>query len=168
MKEIKSSTICHWIPFARLFPKMFLFLNFDHIKKVKNESLQIVMLNSLKEASWCTDCNAKKPELILMNHFWKNETCKNIQKSWIFFFLNFWWFLTKLIMFIGWLNAFVKRHDPLIPIQQKLAMCYVPFWKKMGKTVKKGWFLWDFLDGQVEMVHRNEFWFVALQSVHQD
>ena len=40
-------------------------------------------------------------------------------------------------MFIGCLNALVKCHDPLIPIQQKLAKCYVPFWKKLEKTVKK-------------------------------
>ena len=75
-------------------------------------------------------------------------------------------------MFIGCLNAFVKCHDPLISIQQKLAMCYVPFWKKLGKTVKNGLIFLGLFGRSSrifsKMVHRNEFWFFALQSVHQD
>ena len=47
-------------------------------------------------------------------------------------------------MFIGCLNAFMKCHDPLIKIQQKLAQCNVPFWKKSGKTVKNVNFCWTF------------------------
>jgi hypothetical protein len=64
-------------------------------------------------------------------------------------------------MFLGCLNAFVKCHDPLISIQQKLAMCYVTFWKNLGKMVKKS----SILLGPIgrsspilsKMVHRNEF-----------
>ena len=47
-------------------------------------------------------------------------------------------------MFIGCLNAYIKCHDPLTSIQQKLSMFYVPFWK----NCKKGQIL-NLLDGQV-------------------
>jgi hypothetical protein len=78
-----------------------------------------------------------------------------------YFFLNFSYFFSKLIMFIGCLNAFVKSHDPLIPIKRKITMCYVPFWKKLGKTVKKGNFFWDLLDCQVAFFQK---WSIKMSS----
>ena len=97
------------------------------------------------------------------------------QKCPKFFFIFFFsWTFSKLTMFIGCLNAFVKCHDPLISIPQKLAMCYVPFSKNLGKTVKKkkGQFFgtfWSvksyfFKNGPSKWV----LFFFALQSVHQD
>ena len=52
--------------------------------KVKNENCRMAMFVSLKEASWCTDCNAKNS----MDHFWKNETwpSKMYKKNWAIFF----------------------------------------------------------------------------------
>ena len=79
---------------------------------------------------------------------------------------------SKIIMFIGCLNAFMKCHGPLSSIQQKLAMCNVPFWKKKGKNYKNGrFFVGPFGRSSPffsKIVHRNEFWFFALRSVHQD
>ena len=53
-------------------------------------------------------------------------------------------------------------------------MFYEPFLKKSGrkKNCKKGPICFDLLDGQdsffSKKVQRNEFWFFALQPVHQD
>ena len=96
----------------------------------------------------------KKPELILMDHFWKNETWPSKNSKNFYYFSSFSWVFSKMIMFIGCLNAFMKCHDPLSSIQQKLAMCYVPFWKKTGKTIKRVNFLLDLLNGQVSFFHK--------------
>ena len=82
--------------------------------------------------------------------FLKNETwpSKKSQKVELFFKVCP-VFFSKLIMFIGCLKALMKCHDPQILIQQKLAMWYVPFWKKLGKPVKKGNLFFYLLDGQV-------------------
>ena len=64
-------------------------------------------------------------------------------------------------MFIGYLNAFMKCHDPLISIQQKLAMCYVPFWTKLGKNCKKKVIFFYLLGGQVAFVQN---WSIKISS----
>ena len=87
------------------------------------------------------------------------------------YFSSFPWVFSKLIMFIGCLNAFMKCHDPLSSIQQKLAMCYVPFWEKMENYKKGKFFFGPFGRSSrifSKIVYQNEFWFFALRSVHQE
>ena len=83
-----------------------------------------------------------------------------------FFKFVLFFFLPKLIIFIGCLNAFMKCLDPQISIQQKLAIL-----EKIGKNCKKGVILFGPFGRSScifsKMVHPNEFWFFALQSVHQ-
>ena len=141
---------------------MFLFLNFDQFLacrhffskialvrvppwKSENENCRMATFDSLKEASWCTDCNAENHNSFRWTIFKKMQLYCLISPKKLTLFFIFSQFFSKLIMFIGCLNAFMKCHDPLISIQQKQAMCYVPSWKKMGKTVKKVIFFWIFL-----------------------
>ena len=81
----------------------------------------------------------QKPELVSMDNFQKkNESWISKRSKKIDPFVVFPDFLSsKLIIFIGSLNTYMKCHDPLSSIQQKLAKFYVPFWKKSGKTVKR-------------------------------
>ena len=72
----------------------------------------------------------KKPELILMDHFWKNETWPSKKSKKIDLFYKFFLGFFKTDHVYRLLECFMKCHDPLSSIQQKLAMCYVPFWRK--------------------------------------
>ena len=117
--------------------------------------------DSLKEASWCTDCNAKNQNSFRQAIFEKNRLDRQKSPKKLNYFWSFSWFFKKLIIFLDCLNAFMKCHDPLISIQHKLAMCYLPFWKKSGKTVKKGQFFLDLLDGQVAFFQK---WSIKMSS----
>ena len=123
--------------------------------------------DSLKEASWCTDCNAKNQNSFQWTIFDKWDlTVQKVPKSWTIFLSLSCFFPQKLIIFIGCLNAFMKCLDPQISIQQKLAIL-----EKIGKNCKKGVILFGPFGRSScifsKMVHPNEFWFFALQSVHQ-
>ena len=112
---------------------------------MKNENCRIVTFDSLKEASWCTDCNAKNQNSFRWTIFEKMRLNRQKSPKKYNCFSSFSRLFSKIIMFRGCLNAFMKCHGPLSSIQQKLSMWYVPFWrKKMGKTVKKGYFFWTF------------------------
>ena len=102
--------------------------------------------DSLREACWCTDCNAKKQNSFQWTIFEKMRLDRQKSPKKLNYFFRFVLFFSQnWSCFIGCLNAFMKCHDPQISNQQKLAMWYVPFWrKKMGKTVKKGFFFLPF------------------------
>ena len=109
------------------FPYQFRHVYTFSLTKVKNINHRIVAFDSFKEASWCTDCNAKKTELLVMDHFWKKLGS----------FCRFSWFISKFIMFIGCFNAYMKCHDPLSSFQQNLAVFYEPFLEKIWKNCKQ-------------------------------
>ena len=61
-------------------------------KNGRNQKTKTVF-DSSKEAYWCTECNAKKPQLFTKNGFWKNQ--QNLQK------LSLWCFWSKMGIFGG-------------------------------------------------------------------
>ena len=78
----------------------------------------------------------KKPEHISTDRFWKNKTrlSRSPKKLGIFSSFSCVFFLLKTNHVYRILIAYIKCHDPLSSIQQKLGMWCVPFWKKSGIT----------------------------------
>ena len=114
----------------------------------------------------------KKPELISMDHFWKNETwpSKKSKKIELFFkfFLGFFktdhvYRLFECFYEVSWSTEFNSTETSHV-------LCTIL--EKNGKNYKKGQFFFGPF-GRLsrifsKIVHRNEFWFFALRSVHQD
>ena len=114
----------------------------------------------------------KKPELILMDYFWKNETWRSKcpkklnylkKKILIFFKTDHVFRLFECFCEVSWSTDFNSTETSHV-LRNIL--------KKFGKNGKKKS---SILLGPIgrsspilsKMVHRNEFWFFALQSVHQ-
>ena len=120
------------------------FKNCPSLTKVKNENCWMATFDSLKEASCHTDCNAKNQKSFRWTIFEKIRLDRQKSPKKLEIFFQFFLFFSKLIMFIGFFNAYMKCHDPLSSFQQKLAMWCVPFWKNSGKTEKRVQFFWTF------------------------
>ena len=68
----------------------------------------------------------KTQNLFWLTFFGKKETWLSKGPTNMIFF---YWFFSKLVMFIGLLKAYMKGNDQLNLMQKKLTLFDVPFWK---------------------------------------
>ena len=97
----------------------------------------------------------KKPELISMDHFWKNETwpSKKSNKFELFFEVFFCFFLTdhdyrlfECFYEVSWSTDFNSTETSHV-------LCTI--FEKIGKNCIKGYFFLDLLDGQFAFIQKN-------------
>ena len=85
------------------------------LTKVKNENLQILMFDSLKEASWCTDCNAKNQNSFCWTIFEKMRLdCPKGPKKLGPFYSFSWifpkWFTPHTSFLLNWTQWIMTLH----------------------------------------------------------
>ena len=97
-------------------------------------------------------------------------TVKKVQQN-LNLFTVFSWFFPKWYLkqskFLHHCTQWIKT----LHISLQTPYEHEPFWKKSGKTIIRVHFFGHFSRSSLILsrtVHQNEFWFFALQSVHQD
>ena len=113
--------------------------------KVKIENHRMVLFDSSNEASWCTDYNAKKLELISMNVLEKMRLDRQKGPTKFEPFYSFSWFFPKWYLkqskFLHHCTQCIKT----LHISLQTPYEHEQFWKKSGKTTIRVQFFWTFL-----------------------